>query len=764
MKIIAWTIILILTITIATATNIPLINEPTINNSIAQNNEYTATYANTPTSGNTVTFTRQGISIGLQPHSLNWNNQLSQLQQINMPQNVQRTQNNNDYEYQNAYGAGISLIYENKWYGVKELLVINSYESLGIIESYVINGGNPYLEANFLLTTNAQHIIVEGAEWDKSSQTTTDKDILIKNDQGTTIYYLPRPIAIDNDGKSINGTYKLKKSSNKLYIGITIPQSWLSTAAYPVIIDPSFYVDYNPAPATLYSGGDNTASTYASFSTTTDITTTQTDGITSTYSTISNSPAANDVVIRLKWTHTYQTGYDYFLRIYKNNAQTVTMRIYPHNTNDTINTTYYKEQSMVGAGFFNINITEYLSYMKNINLGNTQLRLITLSTTENIQVGESMLRQELDDNAAPTVTYCQTNTSQISCEQSVLFSCTISDGIDVSYATFTINEDELLADRNNNLFSYIYEPTGYGEYDINLTNVYACDIFNNCNNTAQTISTHYNCTLQCDEDWTEQYDYYEPCQTNNTRRALLYYTDDNDCGTFDDIPIDNNTNITLYCNYCDPDWVLLTGGIHDCQENETKYIEYYDYNGCYDQTGLLEDEPPNDHETWVSCDYIEKEFYCDFNENPYDTKKIEYSCELPYNSIEWECVNKVTKYPEGDIYQTNPQTTSRTNSFLFSKEYEERETFTTTLGLLNAYYRKDNILANNDFKVTTTCTDGTNRLRHEQLVRPEKKDLHGVANWGVWSANNMTYLALVFIVLIIAAFIIGSVIRELRRR
>lgn len=767
MKVGVYVLLFLLIISIATATDIKLLPEPITTDNTADNGYYEATYADNPTSGETVSFTREGVTIGLQPHSLNWNNALSQLQQINMPQNVQLTTDNNNFYYPDAYGSGITLQYKNTWEGVKEEIIIENLSSLGTIAQYVIDGGSPYLEANFLLTTNAQHIIVEGAEWDKTSQTETSNNITIRDEQGKDLYHLPKPNATDSNGNTVTGTYKLKSTANKLYIGITIPYSFLETATYPVTIDPSFYVDYSPTPALYYINGNQLGTDYATFTSNSDATITLSDGNTNTYVTVSNTPASQDDVVKASFAHTYESGYYYFIRIYQNSAGTTNLTVYPHIDNLTINTTLSATVALNGIGYYSVNVTELMTYMDNhSNLtGASIFRVTSTSTSNNIQLSELYLREEESDAIPPQISSCSVDNPNATCEENITYSCIVTDNVEVDYVTFTVETDGSdtyhLPTKYNNIYTKTFTHSGFDTITYNFTNITATDLFNNEAYYLPNITATYTCIDNCTPNWVAFYQDISPCRTNNTKLQLKTYQDTNTCDKIEGLPSDNGTNIETYCNYCDPDWTNIGT---ECFNNNTRYVEYIDINNCYSQTNLTEDSPPIDQETWVACNYYTQEFNCTINPTPYDTKKIEYNCELPYNGTEHECVNKVTHQITGQLFQANPQKTERTNSFLLSKEYESRETFTTTYGLLNAYYYNDDILANNDFIITTTCRDGTSTLTNEQLVTPEKKDLKDTANWAIWTGDNAFYLVIALFALMVIAIIAGATLREIRRR
>lgn len=212
---------------------------------------YEAHFMDDSSSGQTVRFESGGAHITLQPMALNWRNDLNQLEQISMIQNVAGTPNDNRMNYLGAYGATIHLEYIAEETTLKENIKLEN--KIPEPSQYIIDGGNAALETNFIFSTNAFNIEIDGEEWDKQTATATSSSVTIKNSEGETLYKLPPPIATDASGDTITGTYHFKKSGVSLYISHHTPKTWLDAASYPVTIDPSFEVDYNPTPGELLS-------------------------------------------------------------------------------------------------------------------------------------------------------------------------------------------------------------------------------------------------------------------------------------------------------------------------------------------------------------------------------------------------------------------------------------------------------------------------------------------------------------------------------
>lgn len=145
----------------------------------------------------------------------------------------------------------------------------------------------------------------------------------------------------------------------------------------------------------------------------------------------------------------------------------------------------------------------------------------------------------------------------------------------------------------------------------------------------------------CEEEWQVA---YTECDVNDT--MVMYYIDNNACGTFDFLPPDNSTIVP--CDYCTPDWEQFDTG---CLPDNTQMIYYEDLNDC----GEFETLPP-DNGTISACDFCEPEveyvegecidFYerdeyvmTNYAECCAETGLIE-DCELPPNPPPVACVGE----------------------------------------------------------------------------------------------------------------------------
>ena len=201
---------------------------------------YQSYFKENPTEGQVVKFMIDSEYITYQPIALSYRNDLSQLQQINMVQEVIGVPNNNSFLYKDAYGENIDLQYSYWNDYLREELIINSLSDLTSPEQYIIEGGNPTLDLDFILTTNSNKILIDGVDWDKSSEIETSNEVYIKDDLGNVIYYLKKLYAYDSNNSMQPLTYNFRKVGQDLFVTIKTPYSWISNISrvYPIYIDP----------------------------------------------------------------------------------------------------------------------------------------------------------------------------------------------------------------------------------------------------------------------------------------------------------------------------------------------------------------------------------------------------------------------------------------------------------------------------------------------------------------------------------------------
>ncbi len=211
---------------------------------------YFAFFKSTPSTAETVKFYyNESYLDGQNPHktgfvtyqplTLNYRNDLNQLQQINTIQSVTGVAQNNSFEYSNAFGSGFNLIYEY-WNGLlKEKLMISNFSDLSPPAQYILDGGNATVDMDFQITWKDElDIYIEGVLWDESSTKTTNQSVEFKLGN-ETLFFLREPFAYDSNNSRISLKYQFKKQGNKLYVLLKTDYEWLENAVYPVNIDPN---------------------------------------------------------------------------------------------------------------------------------------------------------------------------------------------------------------------------------------------------------------------------------------------------------------------------------------------------------------------------------------------------------------------------------------------------------------------------------------------------------------------------------------------
>jgi hypothetical protein len=177
-----------------------------------------------------------GENVTLQPLALNWvNNTNDSRQQITQPQSVMATINDNTLLWTNGYGTGRHFRYTASTDQLIKHLIIDAASNLP-----APTVANPYLELEFIIKTSAGvTLFVDGAAWDRTTKTATAHYIEFRLSSGAVVWRFVAPGATDAAGHSVTGIFQLRKQSNTRYCTVRIPKTWLDTAIFPVILDPT---------------------------------------------------------------------------------------------------------------------------------------------------------------------------------------------------------------------------------------------------------------------------------------------------------------------------------------------------------------------------------------------------------------------------------------------------------------------------------------------------------------------------------------------
>jgi len=199
--------------------------------------------------GRVVRLERAGHYVTYQPMALNWSNDLDQIQQIAMPAPVQggvtatgadALCQGGELRWTGAYGPGLDFTYTPSTHFFQKILSIESLARIGAPATYIVNGGNPALQLNFVFASDLD-LWIDGVKWDASSRRDTASIVEFRDGAGVCHWWWGVPHATDAGGKRINGTLRVKKQGASLYVSVLVPHAWLAAAEYPVRVDPDTY-------------------------------------------------------------------------------------------------------------------------------------------------------------------------------------------------------------------------------------------------------------------------------------------------------------------------------------------------------------------------------------------------------------------------------------------------------------------------------------------------------------------------------------------
>jgi len=212
--------------------------------------------------GQIVRLERNGHYIAYQPMALNWSNELDQIQQIAMPAQVQGAVTatgadslcqGGELRWTGAYGAGLDFTYTPSTHFFQKILSIESLSRIGVPAAYIVNGGNPVLQLNFVFASDLD-LWIDGVKWDASSRRDTASIVEFRDGAGVCHWWWAVPHAMDANGEHVDGTLRVKKQGASLYVSVLIPHAWLAAAQYPVRVDPdTYYGSANDAYIEAYS-------------------------------------------------------------------------------------------------------------------------------------------------------------------------------------------------------------------------------------------------------------------------------------------------------------------------------------------------------------------------------------------------------------------------------------------------------------------------------------------------------------------------------
>ena len=188
-----------------------------------------------PNSGEDVTF---------QVQQLQWTNDLDQIEPIADPQQITPTSITDDtITWEDAFGTGIDFKWETQTARLSKRLIIDSLSAIGSPPQFIIDGGNPVLRLQFIFQkSSGVEIWIDGVEWNEKSnnpQSTSGNVEFKLASTSETLWFFKRAWASDENTELSVISQRFRKTGSNLFVDVQVSWSWLETAVYPVIIDPT---------------------------------------------------------------------------------------------------------------------------------------------------------------------------------------------------------------------------------------------------------------------------------------------------------------------------------------------------------------------------------------------------------------------------------------------------------------------------------------------------------------------------------------------
>ena len=177
--------------------------------------------------------------IVVDPQSINWVNQDNSRQQIAIKQVVTGQASDCTLFFPAAYGAGRHFSYTAH---PRRLIKHITIDSLGNLPTPTVTG-TIWFEAEFtIVNSSGVELYLDGAAWARKNKQSvyTSNRIEFRNEGGEALWYADAPSATDANGETVSAQYEVQAQGGVYFIRVRVPREWLLTAAYPVVIDPTF--------------------------------------------------------------------------------------------------------------------------------------------------------------------------------------------------------------------------------------------------------------------------------------------------------------------------------------------------------------------------------------------------------------------------------------------------------------------------------------------------------------------------------------------
>jgi hypothetical protein len=200
---------------------------------------------------------------------------------------------------------------------------------------------------------------------------------------------------------------------------------------------------------------------------------------------ITHDNHTNGTAIVGSWNQTYDSEFQWYLRVKKTSAGTDNFYVHAYENFDEISETQTVSDLFAGIGWFNINVTSLVEY-ENVSAGldYTQLRFYTNSSH---YFSEVYLRKETNDTEAPQINNCQINETVLYNNDVARLRCNVTDNLDVDSVNGTIGGSTYNFTRDGDWFYYdwVCQQTNSS---VDWVDISAVDILGNSNSTDPSLS------------------------------------------------------------------------------------------------------------------------------------------------------------------------------------------------------------------------------------------------------------------------------------
>jgi hypothetical protein len=461
-----------------------------------------------------------------------------------------------------------------------------------------------------------------------------------------------------------------------------------------------------------------------------------------------------------RWNITHDPAFNWFVELYKTTSGSQQISIFAYNNSDIISTLSVT-QTLIGTGWFDINVSSLLDYEKNTKaLTYTQLRVTSL---QHVNISELLLRQEVNDSLSPNISGCYVSPSNIGCLESLEFDCSVSDNVRIISVIFTINNMNYTAEQhthpdNTTHYELLVSPnfnTSLTTY--NLTNVFATDLAGLVSTNATNLHGNFSCifeeyiniehtpvvdvtaitNISATIGWTtsnlsDSYveyglspdnlneSLYSPTHTLIHTLGLTsllplttyFYNITSSVNPTMEIGTFNFTTLTA----CIANWLENTPS---CQINDSYFRTYYDSNACNTTSGL-----PFDNGTWQYCNYCSEDLEKDYVSTCYllngsGVLNIQY-----HDNNFYSCCAITNLVTDCSIYSYPYNTTTTENCTILTEQFEVNydDSCNMGIGFDKCYWTIDLNRTNSTFNCITYIKTSESKLIQSMPQYTKKSD------------------------------------------